>query len=339
MTLPHVSDFDLRGKRILLRLDLDVSVKERKVIEDARLQASLPTIKLLLNQRVAGIVLIGHRGRPGGRIDTSLSLSPIGEHLENLLVSEFGDEITKLNFFMMENLRFDPAECLPFSDSRAQEFAQNLSKQADFFINDSFSSAHRPDVSVVGLPKLLPHAAGVQFIKEVEALEHVLIEPTPPVVFILGGGKLDKALMVDKILTRADWVLVGGVLPKKISSYCREDGGGMCISAAKLTADSEDITPDSAQAFAEIIKDAGTIVWNGPMGDIDHGFWEGTEVVGRAVAENKDAFKVVGGGDSLRVLKRLGIEGNFDHISVAGGAMLEFLAYGDLPGIRALRAK
>lgn len=331
MNLPSIRDLNVQGKRVLLRLDLDVSVKDGKIEEDYRLQAAIPTIKLLLERESGQIVVLGHRGRPEGKIDESLSLTPVSEYLEQILKEEIGEAVEKLDIFVMENLRFDAGE-----EENSLEFAKELASKGDIYINDAFASCHREDASIVGLPKLLPHAAGLHLLEEVENLGKVLENPKPPVVFVLGGGKLDKVLMVDKLLNHADWVLAGGVLPQKIKSYCRESDGKMCVSAAHLTPEAKDITPDSARNFAEIITKAGTIVWNGPMGDIDNGFWEGTEIIAEAIADSS-GYKIVGGGDTVRALQKLGFLEKMDYVSTGGGAMLEFLAYGDLPGLKALR--
>ena len=342
MELPTLDSSDVRGKRILLRLDLDVQIEG-----DFRLKAAIPTIKYLLEHECGRITIIGHKGRSQG-VDLKLSLEPIAKHLEKLLLEELGKEKMKtLDMFVMENLRFNPGE-----EKNDPEFAKELAEHGDVYINDAFASCHDSHASIVALPQQYKSkyknsvAAGLHLIEEVKNLEKVLDNPKRPVVMVVGGGKMDKAFLVNKLLDHAEWVLVGGVLPKKIKSYCREKDGSMCIVAAHLTPNGEDITPDSARNFAEIIKSAGTIVWNGPMGDIDGdidkdidiggGYWEGTEIVADAVA-NSGAFKVVGGGDTIPVLNKLRLLGKMDYVSTGGGAMLELLAYGDLPGLAALR--
>ncbi|MBI2590400.1 MAG: phosphoglycerate kinase [Candidatus Blackburnbacteria bacterium] len=253
------------------------------------------------------------------------------KHLEKLLKEELGHEFEHLDMYMAENLRFFPGE-----EKNDPKLVRELASKGDIYINDAFASCSREHASVVGLPKVLPHAAGFSLIHEVEALSKVLEKREKPVVFVLGGGKGDKALLIPKLLQKADWLLVGGLLPKTVKSYGSEGEGGVCVSAAHLTPKGEDITPDSARNFAEVIKEAGTIVWGGPMGDIDGGYWDGTEVVGKAIAES-GAYKVAGGGDTIHAINNLKLTEKFDHISMGGGAMLEFLAYGDLPGLRTLR--
>ena len=332
MKLPALQSKYLRNKRILLRMDTDVPVEGRKVLDDTRLRASIPTIKYLLQEECGQIVVLGHRGRPGGKTVSSLSLSTIAKHLEKLLKKELGHDFEHLDMYMAENLRFFPGE-----EKNDPKFVKELASNGDVYVNDAFGSSVREHASVVGLPYVLPHAAGFSLVREVEALSKVLEKPKKPVVFVLGGGKGDKALLIPKLLKKCDWLLVGGLLPKMVRSYGCEREGGMCVSAAHLTPKGEDITPDSAHNFAEIIKTAGTIVWGGPMGDIDSAFWDGTKVVGMAIGESS-AYKVAGGGDTIHAINKFKLGGQFDHISMGGGAMLEFLAYGDLPGLKALRS-
>lgn len=335
MELPTLDSINVKGKRVLLRLDLDID-KDIDIDKggDFRLQVAIPTIKYLLDHETGTIIILGHRGRPDGQVIKELSLEPVAKHLEKILEKDkdIGKEkLKKADMFVMENLRFNPGE-----EKNDPEFAKELAGQGDVYINDAFASCHNTHASIVGLPELLPHAAGLHLIEEVRNLSSVLENPKHPVVIVVGGGKMDKALLVNKLLDHAEWVLVGGVLPRRIKSYCREKDGRMCIVAAHLTTIGEDITPDSARNFAEIIKSAETIVWNGPMGDIDAGNWESTQIVADAVTDSR-GFKVVGGGDTIRALKKLGVLSRMSYVSTGGGAMLEFLAYGDLPGLQALR--
>lgn len=332
MYLPKLEDLRVKDKRVLLRLDLDVNIKDEVVEDDYRLQSSIPTFKYLIEHGAKRIVVLGHRGRPEGKTVDSLSLNPVEEYLKDLLKKELGEgKVEGVDIFLMENLRFNPRE-----EDNDLEFVKELAREGDVYVNDAFAASHRAHASIVGLPKLLPHAAGLRFVKEVEELCKVLENPKEPVVFIIGGGKMDKAIFVNRLLDNAEWVLVGGVLSKRLVSYCREKDGRMCIVAARLTPGGEDITLDSAKNFVEIIKQAGTIVWNGPLGDIDQGYWEGTEMVANEIA-NSRAFKIVGGGDTIRALQTLSLLEKMNYVSTGGGAMLEFLAYGTLPGIKALR--
>ena len=330
MNLPRLENLDLNTKNVLLRLDLDVDVEDGKVTDDTRLKEAVPTIAYLQRQGVYKITVIGHRGRPDGRVVKDLSLEPVGKALEEILQEELGHKADALDLEMLENLRFDPRE-----ETSSLEFAKELAKDKDVYINEAFGVTHRDHASITKLPKLLTSAAGLHLQEEIENLEKVLEDPKRPLVFVLGGGKMDKVTYIDKLLEYADWVLVGGVLPQKVKSYCNSSGN-MCVSAAHLTHDLKDITPDSAKNFASVIKDAATIVWNGPMGDIDSNHWDATRIVASAIVET-DAFKIAGGGDTLRMLQTLGISEKMNYVSTGGGAMLDFLAYKDLPGLKALR--
>lgn len=342
MNLPNLTSLRFSGKRVLLRLDLDIPfdfTQGKSQSEDRRLEASVSTIKYLLEHKAKQIIILGHRGRPEGVKDESLSLRSIGLRLLEILKEKLG-KFDEEAFLLEENLRFDPRESFDSAQDykRMMDFAKELAKKGDVYVNDAFGTSHRESASIVGLPKLLPHAAGLHLEEEVRNLEKVLENPQNPVVFIVSGGKPDKALLVEKLLDHAEFVLVGGIIAKHIKSYCREKDGRMCIVAAHLTHGGKEITPDSAQNFVKIIETAGTIVWNGPLGDIDNGYWDSTEMIAKAIVESR-AFRVIGGGDTIRALEKLNLLDKMDYVSTGGGAMLEFLAYGDLPGLTALREK
>lgn len=335
MNLPKLSDLNVKGKKALLRLDLDVPLIGGRVVEDERLEISIPTIKYLLENGCKQIIVLGHLGRPQGK-DLSLSLRPVEKRLRAILNKEKVDD-SKIVF--EENLRFDPGE-----DNNNPEFAQKLAEKGDVYVDDAFGVCHRETASIVGLPEQFKSkfknavAAGFHLQQEIENLTRILENPNEPVVFVVAGGKRDKAIYIEKLLDKAEFVLVGGKLAQGVSSYCREKDGRSCIVAAHLTVQGNDITPDSARNFTKIIQGAGTIVWNGPMGDIDNGFWEGTEIVAQSVAEVR-GFRVAGGGDTIHALHKLKLSAKMDFISTGGGAMLEFLSFGDLPGLAALRQK
>ena len=340
MKLPTISDFNLKGKRVLLRADLDVSPKD-----DWRLQLLKPTLDHLIKSG-AKTIIIGHRGRPQG-VDGAFSLLPVAKKLEHIVKKEIQfiyditgkethDEIGKMQngyIVMLENLRFDKGE-----EENDPEFVKRLASLGDFYLNESFADCHREHSSIVGLPKLLPHAVGFRLQKEVENLGHILENPRHPVVVIIGGSKTEKAKYIDKLLDSVDWVLAGGILPYVVSSYCRSKDGKTCVAAAHLTPSGGDIDQASATNFAAIARVAGTIVWNGPLGEYEKKeYRSGTEIMAKAVAKNRDAYKIVGGGDTISALKKIGVLEKMDWVSTGGGAMLEYLAYGTLPGIEALK--
>ena len=324
ISLPKITDLDVSGKKVLLRADLDVDFDTKTNNEDIRLKSIIPTLEYLVEKN-SKVIIIGHRGRPGGKIDEKLSLEPVSKIVEKLLKEKIGEEkMKRVKMEMLENLRFNPGE-----EANDGEFTKHLAGKGDIFINEAFANSHRSHASIVGLPKLLPHAAGFRFTQEVENLSKVLNNPERPVIFIIGGAKKDKLDYLPLLKKIADKVLVGGRLPAyaKISNK---------FLVANLLPDKEDITLNSIERFEEEIAKAGTIVLAGPMGRYeDKGHRQGTERVFKAVAQSS-AFKVTGGGDSLVVVQRFNLMEKFDWVSVGGGAMLEFLARGTLPGIQAL---
>jgi phosphoglycerate kinase len=319
MTLPSVRDQEVAGKRVLLRADLDVPENE-----DFRLEAMVPTLKLL-SEKEAEIIIIGHRGRPEGKAVEELRVASIKERLQKIAEGS--------KFEVLENLRFEVGE-----EANDSEFAKTLSQKGDIYINEAFAASHRAHASIVGLPKLLPHAAGLRFLSELENLSKVLENPKKPVVVIISGIKKDKVEMAKALVSKVDKVLVGGRLPEYIGdntdSVRLQERDKLVV--ANLIMDKEDITLNSIDRFKEEIAKAGTIVLAGVLGKYeDEGHRQGTKEIFEAVAASS-AFKVAGGGDTQAALAMFNLKERFDWISVGGGAMLEFLAKGTLPGIEAL---
>lgn len=307
MNLPGLIDLDVSGKRVLLRLDLDIEPD----LDDLRIKASEKTLNFL-KEKGAEIIIIAHRGRPEGKVDESLSLKP------------FQPFFAKWGAKVEENLRFDPGE-----EANDSEFVRRLADLGDFYVNEAFGNSHREHSSIVGLPKILPHAAGFRFIKEVENLSKVLENPQKPVVFIIGGVKKDKLDYLPLLEKIADKVLVGGRLPDYAETSNK-------FLVANLLPDKEDLTINSIERFEKEIAQAGTIVLAGPMGKYeDKGHRQGTERIFKAVAGSK-AFKVAGGGETEEAIMALSLSNGFDWVSIGGGAMLEFLTKKTLPGIEAL---
>lgn len=310
MNLPQLADLDFSGKRVLVRADLDFDPADT---HNLRLQALIPTLDYL-KEKDGSIILLGHRGRPDGKVDANLSLKP------------FENVFAKWGATVEENLRFDPGE-----ESNDPAFAQKLAGLGDIFVNEAFGVSHRNHASTVGLPKLLPHAAGLRFASEVTILTKVLENPVRPVISIISGVKEDKLSYVADFKNFSDQVLIAGRLPEYWGER-QEDK----VLVAKLMPDKEDITIHSIEAFEDRIKNAGTIVLSGPIGKFEEeGHRQGTKRIFTAVADST-AFKVAGGGDTESAITLLGLTAKFDWLSVGGGAMLEFLAKGTLPGIVSL---
>jgi len=362
--LPRLEDLpDPDGKRVLVRSDLNVPISDQGEIEDDfRIRASLPTLEWLTGKG-AIVTVCCHLGRPKGTPDPRYSLDPVRRRLEELAP---GVEL-------MENLRFDPGE--EASDST---FVDRLVEGQDLYVNDAFGAAHRAHASVVGPPARLPSAAGRLLASEVDALGSLLEHPARPFVAVLGGAKVsDKLELLRTLSERVEVVLVGGgmcftflaalghdvgdsMLEKDQVDACREliDSGGRIVLPTDIVAlgpgdpgevrqvgrsvpdgwSGRDIGPATAAEFADEIEGAGTVFWNGPMGQFeDSRFAAGTETVAKAVAAC-NGFTVVGGGDSASAMAQLGLVDRVDHLSTGGGAALELLEKGDLPGLAALRA-
>lgn len=348
--LPSVKDLSVFGKTVLLRVDYDVplleqesegvhsegslrGVKEWKIGDDTRIVESLPTIDYLLGQK-AKIILLSHLGRPEGKVEPKLSLKPAAEYLAQLLKREIPlmTDLTKRenqNLVMLENLRFWPGE-----ENNDLVFAKNLAGLGDFYVNDAFACTHRSHASIVGLPQFLPSAFGFDFLKEIEVLSEVRDNPRRPVTVILGGVKIDKIEVIEKLLDWADTILVGGKLPQLIKQSYPDK-----VIIADLNTEGKDITLETINKFKEIIDKSGTIIWAGPMGIYEEeAFRQGTEEIARAIIASK-AFKVIGGGDTEAALTKFNLVEKIDFVSSGGGAMFEFLAQGTLPGIEAITRK
>ncbi|MCX6706373.1 MAG: phosphoglycerate kinase, partial [Candidatus Woesebacteria bacterium] len=325
INLPKVTDLDVTNKKVLVRADLDIDIGE-----NYRLEALLPTLKYLSSQS-SKIILIGHRGRPEGKVVEELKMKPVEDELRKIA--------SGIEFEVLENLRFDLGE-----EKNDLEYAKKLALLGDVYVNEAFASSHREAASITGLPKLLPHAAGLRFIEEVKNLSKVFNNPKRPVMFIVGGSKKDKLDYIEGLKAVADKILVGGRLPDylqdRYSLPVRQAGIlDTKIIVANLLPDKEDLTINSMVKFEEEIDKAGTIVLAGPMGKYeDEGHRQGTERIFSAVAASQASLKITGGGDSLSVLSIYDLKDKFDWVSVGGGAMLEFLAKRTLPGIKALES-
>lgn len=320
INLPKITDVDVSGKKIIVRGDLDVSEFSEN---DIRLQRLVPTIKYLLNNK-ASVILIGHLGRPEGKVEEKYSLMPLIPILEKMIG-------TKDGWSLKENLRFDSRE-----ESNDEDFAKELAELGDIYVNEAFSVCHREHTSIVGVPKFLPSYAGLNLTNEIENLSKVF-EPERPLLILISGVKKDKVEMIAPLSELADKVLVGGRLPDFLgdnTESVRTQNGKIIVG--NLTMDKEDITLNTIQKFKEEILKAKTIVLAGVLGKYeDEGHSQGTKEVFSAVA-NSNAFKIVGGGDSLTAINRYNLSEKFDWVSVGGGAMIEFLTKKTLPGIEVL---
>jgi 3-phosphoglycerate kinase len=390
MNKRSVRDLDVRDKRVLVRVDFNVPVKDGQVTDDTRIRRALPTIRYLLEEG-ARPILISHLGRPKGEPDPKYAMDPVAARLEELLgepvvkldaavgpeVEEAIDDWDGKGVVLLENSRFYPGET-----SNDPEFADQLAALADLYVNDAFGAAHRAHATTVGVARRLPAAAGLLMEEEIDYLDKVLEDPERPFVAILGGAKVsDKLGVIRSLLGSADSLLIGGAMGFtffKVQGY--ETGNSLVeddyleeakrlmeeatdrlvlpvdvvvVEAMDEDAESQtvavdgippgkmglDIGPETVDLFEGHISGARTIFWNGPMGvfEID-AFAKGTEGVARAVAES-GATSVVGGGDSVAAVNKLGLEDRMSHISTGGGASLEYIEGKELPGIAVLPDK
>jgi phosphoglycerate kinase len=359
--VPDLEDLpDLAGRRVLVRADFNVPVTDGRIDDDLRIRAALPTIEWLL-ERGAHVTACSHLGRPKGMPDPRYSMEPVRERLAELAPS----------VELLENLRFDPGE-----EANDEAFVDKLVAGQDAYVNDAFGSSHRAHASIVGPPARLPAAAGRLLAREVAVLGRLRTKPERPFVTVMGGAKVsDKLGVIEALLAKVDRLLLGGGMCFTFLAAKDYDIGDSLVepdmveTCARLAEEHErklvlpmdlvclgpddevrytgrdvppgfqglDIGMGSAEEFAGFVRDAGTVFWNGPMGMFeDDRFADGTRAVAEAMAAT-DAFTVVGGGDSGAALARFGLADRVDHLSTGGGASLEFVEHGDLPGLAALR--
>jgi phosphoglycerate kinase len=360
--LPLLEDLpDPSGKSVLLRADFNVPMHDDGTIaDDLRIRAALPTIEWL-SERGAHITACTHLGRPKGKPDPKYSVEAVRQRLKELAPA------VKL----LENLRFDPGE-----EGNDPAFVATLVDGQDLYVDDAFGAAHRAHASIVGPPQSLPSAAGRLLAKEVDVLGGLLEGPKRPFVAVLGGAKVsDKLGVINALLTKTDRLVVGGAMcftfflamghevgdslvePDHVDQ-CRElleSAGDKLLLPSDITAVGPnddvrqvgrsvppsyrglDIGPGTAAEFSDAIAEGRTVFWNGPMGVFeDERFAAGTRTVANAVAECR-GFTVVGGGDVVSAVNQFGLADEIDHVSTGGGASLEFIEQGDLPGLDALR--
>ena len=378
-----LKDVELKNKRALVRVNFDVPLDENGNIEDDfRIRESLSTIEYLIKNKCR-IILISHLGRPDGKKMKKYSLRPIARRLGELIKKEivftgknFGKQFEKISetmqpgsILMLENLRFDTRE-----EKNSAEFALELSKLGDIFINEAFSSCHREHASIVGIPNYLPSIAGFCLEKEIKELNKVLFHPRKPLVAIIGGAKIStKIKVINKFLHIADRVLIGGALANTIFAKQGLDMANSTIDKESFSDidkinlknpklflpidlgiwDGEkthyrelgnlkkgekalDIGLKTIDLFTSLIKGAKTIIWNGPLGlTAQKPFDAGSVEAIRAIRESR-AYSVVGGGDTIAFVNEIKKEKVFSYLSTGGGAMLDYLANETLPGVEAL---
>ena len=394
MAKKTVKDIDVASKRVLVRVDFNVPLKDGVITDETRITAALPTIKYLIDNK-AKVILCSHLGRPAGTgFEEKFSLAPVAKRLQELLPTKvvmasdvIGESAEKAvselkdgEVVLLENLRFHKQET-----KNDPEFAKKLASFADLYVNDAFGTAHRAHASTYGVTLYLPAVAGFLIGKELDTMGKALENPERPFVTVLGGAKIaDKIGVIENLLTKVDTLILGGGMANTFlaakgndmqKSLVDQDSIGIAaeiikkaedagvkllmpvdVSAAEaFDADAKyvnapvsaipegytalDIGTETRKIFADAVKNAKTVIWNGPMGVAEMpAFAQGTEAVAKALAES-GAITIIGGGDSAAAVKKLGYADRMTHISTGGGASLEFLEGKELPGIAALNDK
>lgn len=385
MSVLKMSELDLSGKRVLIREDLNVPVKNGEVTSDARIRASLPTIELALKAG-AKVMVMSHLGRPTeGEYNEEFSLQPVANHISKLLDREVplikdwldgGFDVAEGGLVLLENVRFNVGE-----KKDNEKLSQKMAALCDVYVMDAFGTAHRAQASTHGVAKFAPVAcAGPLLAGELEALGKALDKPARPLAAIVGGSKVSTKLEVLTALSdEVDQLIVGGGIANTfLAAAGKPVGKSLCehdlipvaqelmkkvnipmpvdVVVAKEFAETAeatvksvddvaeddmilDIGPESAQLLAGLLKDAGTVIWNGPVGVFEFDqFGEGTKTLSLAIAENQ-GFSIAGGGDTLAAVDKYDIADKVSYISTGGGAFLEFVEGKKLPAVAALEAK
>ncbi|MDX1588063.1 MAG: phosphoglycerate kinase [Oleiphilaceae bacterium] len=385
MPIKRMSDLDLSGQRVLIRQDLNVPLKNGRVSSDARIQASIPTIRLALAAG-ARVMLMSHLGRPTeGEYSDEFSMAPVAEHLGQLLgqsvrlVKDYLDgEVTVAEgeVVLCENVRFNPGE-----KKDDESLARQYAALCDVFVMDAFGTAHRAQASTHGVARFAPVAcAGPLLSAELDALGKALLEPKKPVVAIVGGAKVSTKLSVLESLSGVvDQLIVGGGITNTfLAASGKPVGRSLCehdrldearalmakvdialpldvVVASEVSEDAEavvkgvdevgeqdmilDIGPRTAAQYGDLLKDARTIIWNGPVGVFELApFANGTKALSEAIAAS-DAFSLAGGGDTVAAVDQFGVTDRMSYISTGGGAFLEFVEGKTLPAVAVLEAR
>ncbi|MGI6335205.1 MAG: phosphoglycerate kinase [Minisyncoccales bacterium] len=387
--MKNLRNKNIKGLKVLVRCDLNVPIRNGKVLDDFRIKKLIPTIDYLRNQG-AKIILITHLGEPKGR-DLSFSVRPVAKRLWELVqgrlkfvndtigknVEKEIDEMKEGDIVILENLRFYKEE-----KQNDDNFSRSLARLGDIFVQDAFGACHRNHSSIVGITKYIDSFPGLLLEEEIRVLSDALVSPDRPLVSIVGGFKVSSKIKVIKsLLDKSDYLLLGGRVANSLliskGLYVKDllsseeeelmevakeinltdpklqlpiDGvmglinfdedysriGG--IGSIRKEEDVYDIGPETIEKYKNILSAAKTIIWNGPLGYFEkEKFSKGTEEIAKMIGQiNREVFSIVGGGETVEAIQKLGIENQFDHISTGGGAMLDFIAGKELPGIKAL---
>ncbi|NGX62945.1 MAG: Bifunctional PGK/TIM [Candidatus Anoxychlamydiales bacterium] len=394
-----ITDLDLKGKKVLMRVDFNVPLTDDdKIADDTRIKAALQSIKYVLDKG-ASLILMSHLGRPKGKIDPKLSLKIVAKRLSELIGKDvqmapdsIGSEVENLaknlktgEILLLENLRFHEAETKPETDPN---FAKSLASLGDVYINDAFGTAHRKHSSTYTITKYFENKAAMGFLlkKEIDFLGKAVKNPKRPFFAIIGGKKISTKIgVINSLIDKVDAIFIGGAMTytflkalnlsvgnsifeeelvseaQKIMQKCDEKKVKLYLPLDILIAnefkneaktqiintdenipdnwEGVDIGPKTIKDWQEHLKDAKTVLWNGPLGVFEfENFAKGTNEIAKIISKI-DCVSIIGGGDSIAAINKLGIADKFSHLSTGGGASLEYIEFGTLPGIEALSDK
>jgi phosphoglycerate kinase len=343
--MKFLKDFNFKGKRVLVRCDFNVPLSENgQILDDFRIKETIPTIEYLI-KKGAKVILMSHLGKPKGKVVENLKLDKIQEKLMEYLdlsivkakdclgkeIEDWTNQMAEGEILLLENLRFHKEE-----EENDENFAKALAKLGDIYINDAFACCHRAHASIVGITKYLPSGAGLLLEKEIKFLEKITKNPKKPLISIFGGDDPDfKA--IEEISKNSDFILIGGLIEKMIREKNIKFKFPEKIIKPVDDVEGKDIGPKTIEIFREKILKAKTIFWSGPLGKIEEErFQKGTKEIATAIIES-GAFSVVGGGETIEFINKLGWANKFGHLSTGGSALLSYLAGEKLPGIEALK--
>ncbi|MBD2313908.1 phosphoglycerate kinase [Desertifilum sp. FACHB-1129] len=393
-TVANLSSSDLSGKKVLMRVDFNVPLDNGSITDDTRIRAALPTIQDLTSKG-AKVILCSHFGRPKGKVNEGMRLTPVAARLSELLGKPvvktddcIGDEVAAKvaelkdgDVMLLENVRFYAQE-----EANDPEFAKQLASVADLYVNDAFGTAHRAHASTEGVTHhLSPSVAGFLIEKELKYLQAAIENPQRPLAAIIGGSKVSSKIgVIETLLDKCDKLLLGGgmiftfykarglnvgkslveedklELAKSLEAKAKEKGVALLLPTDVVVADNFaadansqtvsvenipdgwmglDIGPDSVKMFQQELSDCKSVIWNGPMGVFEFDkFAVGTEAIARSLADltKQGTTTIIGGGDSVAAVEKVGVAEQMSHISTGGGASLELLEGKELPGIAAL---
>jgi len=350
-----LQDAQIEGKKVILRVDFNVAVEDGRVKEKFKITTVKETLDYLMEKK-SKVALLTYLGRPKGKKDLKFSLEKIRDDIENVLgytikfvpdcigeeVKKATDDLKDGEVALLENVRFYKGEGDEKSEGYDEEFAKKLSIGFDLFVNDAFSQSHRNQASIAGVPKYIPSCAGLLLQKEISQMEKIKNDFVRPAVAIIGGAKIETKLPVIKFFEeKYDYVLVGGKIANEALDEKKEFSEKV-ILPTDFVDDRLDIGKNTVEKFKEIISVSKTILWNGPLGKFeDEKYSMGTyEILDEILVTKKakDAYVVIGGGETLEALENKNAINKVDFVSTGGGAMLEYLGGKKMPGVEALKS-